>query len=128
MNAYAVVAQMCILVDSYARIRRRDYVVKPTPGVPGPAHPSDATTAGAAPAAVRPRRGTPKTGAGRSPAREGQTLVGGFFSPLVHRQLKVLAAEQGKSQQALIGEALNMIFAKYGKPEIAASTRLLQAS
>lgn len=70
----------------------------------------------------------PKTSNGRSPAREGQTLVGGFFSPSVHRQLKILAAEQGKSQQALLGEALNMLFVKYAKPEIAASTRLLKAS
>lgn len=64
----------------------------------------------------------------RAPSREGQTLVGGFFAPEVHRQLKVLAAENGATQQALLSEALNMLFAKYGKPEIAALGRVLKST
>lgn len=64
----------------------------------------------------------------RSPARAGQTLIGGFFSPEVHRQLKVMAAEQGKTQQALLADALNMLFAQHGKPEIATLGRILRAS
>ena len=64
----------------------------------------------------------------RAPSREGQTLVGGFFAPPVHKQLKVLAAETGITQQALLAEALNMVFAKYGKPEIAELGRSLKAT
>lgn len=64
----------------------------------------------------------------RAPSREGQSLVGGFFSPEVHRQLKILAAESGATQQALLTEALDMLFAKHGKPEIAGLGRLLKAN
>jgi hypothetical protein len=41
------------------------------------------------------------------------------FPTKVRDQLKILAAEQSKPMQALIGEAYNDLFAKYGKPEIA---------
>lgn len=70
-----------------------------------------------------PRR---ERAASRSPSREGQTLVGAFFAPEVHRQLRMLAAENGATQQALLTEGLNMLFAKYGKPEIAALGRILK--
>lgn len=103
-------------------------MAKPNSVAPSPERLSDTAPVVAQLEAVGAGKRQPKAAAARSPAREGQTLVGGFFSPAVHRQLKVLAAEQGKSQQALIGEALNMIFASYGKPEIATLTRLLQAS
>ena len=64
----------------------------------------------------------------RTPSREGQILVGGFFAPEVHRQLKVLAAESGVTQQGLIAEALNMLFAKHGKPQIAELGRILRSA
>lgn len=35
------------------------------------------------------------------------------------KQLAILAIESGKTQQALLTEALNDLFRKYGKPEIA---------
>jgi hypothetical protein len=35
------------------------------------------------------------------------------------RQLKVLAAEEGTTIQALMAEALNLLFAKYDRPPIA---------
>jgi hypothetical protein len=35
------------------------------------------------------------------------------------RQLKILAAEEGTTLQALMAEALNLLFTKYGKPPIA---------
>ena len=38
---------------------------------------------------------------------------------LVRDRLKILAIEEGKTLQSLIGEAFNDLFAKYGKPEIA---------
>ena len=39
--------------------------------------------------------------------------------PAVKKQLQVLAAERETTIQALLAEALNDRFAKYGKPEIA---------
>lgn len=46
-----------------------------------------------------------------------QSIV--YQSPEVARQLKMLAAEHDTTQQKLWGEALNMLFTKYGKPPIA---------
>jgi hypothetical protein len=40
-------------------------------------------------------------------------------SPEAWRQLKLMAFEQGTSQQALLGEALNALFARYGRPPVA---------
>ena len=40
----------------------------------------------------------------------------------VRDQLKILAVEQGLTMQTLVAESFNMLFAKYGKPEIAPAT------
>ena len=55
----------------------------------------------------------------RAAARDGRVLVGGFFSPEVQTALKVLAAEERTTLQALLTEAINTVFAKRGRPEIA---------
>lgn len=52
-------------------------------------------------------------------ARYGRVLVGGHFAPEVSTQLKVLSAEKRTTVQALLAEAINMLFAKHGKPEVA---------
>lgn len=52
------------------------------------------------------------------PSRDGKSNVTGYFDPLVKRQLRILAAEQDTTIQALLGEALNDLFAKYGRPEV----------
>ena len=52
------------------------------------------------------------------PGREGKANVTGYFPPAVKRQLRVLAAEQDTTIQALLGQALNDLFARYGKPEV----------
>ncbi len=49
------------------------------------------------------------------PSRQKTVLVGGHFSPDVQKQLRMIAAEEGKTNQALIGEALNLLFKKKGK-------------
>ena len=49
----------------------------------------------------------------------GSKHIGGYFSEETLRQLKVLGAIEGKTQQDLIQEALNALFEKYGKPPIA---------
>ncbi len=45
--------------------------------------------------------------------------ISSWQTPEAVRQLRILAAEEGTSMQALMAEALNYIFAKYGKPQIA---------
>ena len=52
-------------------------------------------------------------------ARAGTRLVGGHFPPEVSWQLRALAVERRSTVQALLGEALNSLFAAYGRPEIA---------
>lgn len=49
------------------------------------------------------------------PSRVGRRQVSTWMLPDAARQLRMLAAEQEKSQQALFSEALNLLFAKYGK-------------
>jgi hypothetical protein len=39
--------------------------------------------------------------------------------PEVRKQLKLICAEQDKTQQELLEEALNMLFRRYDKPPIA---------
>ena len=54
------------------------------------------------------------------PGREGKSNVTGYFDPVVKRQLRLLAAERDTTIQALLGEALNDLFAKHGKAEVVA--------
>ncbi|WP_341532335.1 ribbon-helix-helix domain-containing protein (plasmid) [Nostoc sp. UHCC 0302] len=53
------------------------------------------------------------------PSRQGKKAITGFFDPAVSRQLKQLALEQDSTVQALLAEALNELFEKYGKKPIA---------
>ncbi len=57
--------------------------------------------------------------ADRPPSRQGAVQIAAFFPEDVRAQLKVVAAEQRRDVQDLLGEAINLIFVKYGKPEIA---------
>jgi len=54
-----------------------------------------------------------------SPSRRGKKAVTIWVDPLVADQLKEIAFHHRKSQQALFREALNILFAKYSRPEIA---------
>ena len=53
------------------------------------------------------------------PGRVGKISVTGYFAPAVRRQIRRLAADGDTTIQALLGEALNDLFAKHGLPEIA---------
>ena len=53
------------------------------------------------------------------PSRQDKIAVTGFFLPDVRRQIKIMAAEKDTTVQALLTEALNDMFAKHDKPEIA---------
>lgn len=53
------------------------------------------------------------------PSRVGKSNVTGYFPPAVKKQLRILAADRDTTIQDLLAEALNDLFAKHGKPEIA---------
>jgi hypothetical protein len=70
-----------------------------------------------APAAANAPAPAPRAAKVRS--RQGAVQIAAFFPEQVRAQLKVLAAEQRRDVQDLMAEALNLIFVKYGKAEIA---------
>lgn len=45
-------------------------------------------------------------------------LVGGHFPPAVLKQLKIIAAEEETTNQALLQEALDLLFVKKGRARI----------
>ena len=55
--------------------------------------------------------------------RAGTKPITVHYPKPVRDQLKILAVEQNTTLHSLIGESFNMLFAKYGKPEIAPSER-----
>lgn len=58
-----------------------------------------------------------------APSRQGKAGIMSYHDPAVAQQLKVLAAEQATTQQDLIAEALNMLFARYNRAQIAQTRR-----
>ncbi len=54
-----------------------------------------------------------------APSRSGRVLIGGHFAPEVQTALKIIAAEERTTMQALLAEGINTVFAKRRKPEIA---------
>jgi hypothetical protein len=54
-----------------------------------------------------------------APSRSGRVLIGGHFAPEVQTAIKIIAAEERTTVQALLAEAINTVFAKRHKPEIA---------
>lgn len=54
----------------------------------------------------------------RKPSREGTVLIGGHFPPAVKQRLRLLAAEENTTSQALLEEALDLLFIKKGKQAI----------
>lgn len=51
----------------------------------------------------------------RAATRQGKKAVSAYFSPEVSRGLNVLAAEQGTTLQALLGEAIDLLMRQHGK-------------
>ncbi|EJU14993.1 hypothetical protein LH128_00952 [Sphingomonas sp. LH128] len=51
----------------------------------------------------------------RAQARQGKKAVSAYFSPEVSRGLNMLAAEQGTTLQALLGEAIDLLMRQHGK-------------
>ena len=54
-----------------------------------------------------------------SPSRVGRVLIGGQFASEVQTVLKIVAAEERTSSQALLGEGGNVVFARRHKAQIA---------
>lgn len=55
----------------------------------------------------------------RGPADQATKLVGARFPEEVHRQVRVLAASEGRTVHSIIAEALNDLFGKKKLPPIA---------
>lgn len=53
-------------------------------------------------------------GSTRKP-RDGKKMIGGYYTLALSRAVGILAAEQGVSIQALLGEALDDVLRKHGK-------------
>ena len=58
--------------------------------------------------------GSPEAGAQRRTRQ-----IAAHFPEEVYRQLRVLCAMEGRTVRAILGEALNDLFKKYGRPPIA---------
>jgi hypothetical protein len=57
----------------------------------------------------------------RNPSRQGKRAISIWISPEAFQQLGFLAVETGRDKQALMEEALDHLFAAFGKQRIAAS-------
>lgn len=54
-----------------------------------------------------------------APSRKGKVVISGYFDTAVRQQLAILSIKQEKSQAAMMAEALNLLFERYGEPPIA---------
>jgi hypothetical protein len=61
---------------------------------------------------------SPNTPLGKVKSRAGTRQIAGHFPAEVAWQLRELAVAQRTTVQHLLGEALNDLFQKYGRPEI----------
>jgi len=52
-------------------------------------------------------------------SRIGKKAITGHFDPVVGKQLKQIALDEDKTMQALLAEAMNDLFIKYGKNPLA---------
>lgn len=83
------------------------------------AAPQTATRGGEAAPAARTTRATVTPIGARTPSRIGKKTVAAHFDPAVSKQLKQIGLEADRSTQDLLREAINDLFAKYGKAPIA---------
>jgi hypothetical protein len=56
------------------------------------------------------------------PSRKSTKHIGGYFEPAVSKQLRGIALEEDSSVQALLGEAIDMLFQSRRKPTIASKS------
>ena len=53
------------------------------------------------------------------PSRRGKRHISGYFQPEVLKQVKIICAEEEKTVNQVLAEALNALFINKGKPPIA---------
>lgn len=61
----------------------------------------------------------PPTSVHARPSRKSTKHVGGYYDPAVSKQLRQIALTEDSSVQALLGEAIDMLFQSRRKPTIA---------
>ncbi len=78
-------------------------------------------TVAAAPAPPEPEAETAPAPPSRAqaPSRQATKAITLHFPENVRRQLKSMAAEQGRSMEDVAAEAFNLLFARHRKPELA---------
>ena len=88
---------------------------RPAPKPVNEAKPARATKA-PAPAAAADDAAQPKF---FRPSRDNRRFVGGHFERAVGKQLRMIAVEDDNTVQALLEEALDLLFVKKGRQKIA---------
>ena len=83
-------------------------------GMAGPALPPTVAIPQAAEVRVTETRKTPL-----APSRRGKRVVSAYIDPAAAKQLRVLAANNETTTQALLEEALNDLFRKYARSAVA---------
>jgi hypothetical protein len=72
-----------------------------------------------APPTVSTNEVPPSAQAMQQPSRKGKVAITHWVDPAVRKQLARLSIDLDSSQAALVAEALNLLFEKYGQPPIA---------
>ena len=70
-------------------------------------------------ASVEPEPVEKKTTMKVTPSRVGKRNISGYFHRDVHKQLRIIAAEEDLTLEEALGDALNVYFERKGKPPIA---------
>jgi hypothetical protein len=96
-----------------AVLERQAAAAPPQPTIP----PQPVATPVAEPASD-PQPPTAKSERSYRPSRDGRRFLGGHFDPKVVRQMKMLAAEEDTTTQALLEEAIDLLFLKKGRGKI----------
>lgn len=52
-------------------------------------------------------------------SRKDKRALTGWYSPETHRQVRMLAAQEDKTLEEVVGDGLNLLFEKHGMPPIA---------
>lgn len=101
--------------NSLQAVLERQAAAPPPEGSPAPPQP---VTSPVAEQASAPQLAAAKAERFYRPSRDGRRFLGGHFDPKVVRQMKMLAAEEDTTTQALLEEALDLLFLKKGRGKI----------
>lgn len=88
------------------------------PATPAPKRRAPSARKARAPEAAKREAPAAEPARFHRPSREDKRLVAGHFDPKVAKQLKMLAVEDDTTVQALLEEALDLLFAKKGRARI----------